>query len=110
MIPNKLAKNIIHAAFPEYHGRKAQVRVDPGPFDVRSYWDGGSRTFFAIVDINTLNVHKIPAQSPFDQPIPTLDSLRLSEGKALVSSSIFMGKQGKVIVYVTPEDAHLFEE
>jgi hypothetical protein len=56
-------KAAIKAAFPRYARRKALVSVFHPGVRVNSYWSGGSRSEFAVVELETLTRHDLPTAS-----------------------------------------------
>jgi hypothetical protein len=48
---NSRAKEVLLSAFPSYRGRKFHVREIHFPMSLSSYWDGGSRSDYAIVSL-----------------------------------------------------------
>ena len=94
------------AAFPDYSGRKFRVKVAIHPINVRSYWEGGSRTFFKFIKLSDVSKSfEVPAQSAFDRPIEGADSVELVPGLACVSHSYFCGKDMGIEIMVHPDNA-----
>lgn len=94
------------AAFPTYKGRSFKLLVTDGPINVRSCWDGGSRDYYAFVNLATLEASQtVPTQSTFDKPIAGADSVSLPDGFACVEHSIFCGKDMGLIITVGPKNA-----
>lgn len=93
-------------AFPDYAGRKFRVKVATHPIDVRSSWDGGSRTYFRFIKLSDASKSfEVPAQSAFDKPIEGADSVELVPGLACVKHSYFCGKDMGIEILVHPENA-----
>jgi hypothetical protein len=98
-------KPLIRATFPEYRGRLVRLVATDGPINASSYWDGGSRDYFAFVHIDTLRATSLaPAQSAYDRPVPGLDRVTLPPGVACVMHSIVMGKDRGITVYVRKDN------
>lgn len=102
------AIDMMKRAFPSYAGKKFKVRVQE-TVNVRSYWDGGSREYFAFVNLadgrTTETVH---AQSAFDRPIPGADAVTLPDGIACVVHSIFCGTDTGLTLILSPANAPRF--
>lgn len=99
-------QKIARASFPAYNGRLFQLAVSDSPIDVRSYWDGGSRSYFVFVNLATMQAsQQVPAQSAFDAPINGADSVQLPEGFACVEHSIFCGKDMGLTIHILPANA-----
>lgn len=96
-------QEIAKAAFPDYAGKKFSVAAFQGPMNLASHWDGGSRTFYAVVDLNTKRAVEIPQSGTmFDKQ--TYRMTTLPYNLAVVAHSIFMGKDSGITVYVNPEN------
>lgn len=97
---------LVRAAFPHYQHARGRLSVRPfkGPVSPTSYWSGGQRDYWAIVDMTThvaavaatngsgfgLNPHAAPAIT------------ELPEGKALVRYT--HGPRDYATIYVNPEN------
>ena len=83
-----------------YKGRK-ELRYDrfiPGMI-VNSYWDGGSRDYWFLVNIKSFAVKTIPQNgTPFDKLSLKCDALAPDE--VLVRLPVFRGKTLPPVVYV----------
>lgn len=96
-----LIQGICRAAFPNYSGRMFKLRVQE-TVDVRSYWDGGSRDYFAFVDLATLRASgELPSMHPaFDPHYRGSDAVAIPDGFACVRHSIFCGKDTGLTIIV----------
>ena len=103
-IDNTIAR-IIQASYPEYRGKKIKLAIGDDPIDMRSYWDGGSRDYFRIVNLATFEIASIPAQSAFDKVIPGADAVKLPDGFACVQHSIFCGKDSGLTIMIGSANA-----
>lgn len=74
---------LFKCAFPASKCRKIWVNEFHGPKSLNSYWDGGCRDFFQLLDLNTLRqIGSIPQNgTPFDGQNLSLSAL--PEGYAL---------------------------
>jgi hypothetical protein len=95
-------KELARAAFPDYTGRKFGVE----PFRARrldSYWSGGSRSYFVLINIATKRHLEIPQNgSGFDAGALMLSVL--PPGAALVEECIFCGRHLGLRVYLNPQN------
>ena len=92
-------------AFPEYNGHRFQVQIAKS-VDVRSCWDGGSRSFFKFVRLDgSGDTFTVPQQSAYDPQIIGGDAVDLVPGLACVEHSIFCGRDTGITVYVHPDNA-----
>jgi hypothetical protein len=116
-------KRVINAAFPEYKKHNAFLTAfSDSSVDVNSYWDGGSKSVFVLVDLATLARKSLPTSTHpyFDlhaatgqTPDVTVDRgnvtlRRLPEGIALVEGGTFCGKPAIAHVYVNPANLTKF--
>ncbi len=107
---NEGIRPIARAAFPDYTGTKARIRVFAGPMRVNSYWDSGSRDYFTLVQLADVRSLGLPTSHPcFDrrpngQPMGILKLRKLPLGVVLVEHSIFCGRDMGITVHVRPDD------
>lgn len=104
---NELVAKVCKTAFPEYVGRKFQVRWSVKNMNLASYWESGCVTRFAVVDLSTLNVERIPHAHPFFNKdlYEKYKSVDLPEGFVVVAWHIYHG--GAYLEINTPADAPL---
>jgi hypothetical protein len=114
-------KAIIENASGKYSKRKAYISVFPeSGIPINSYWDGGSKTYFAVIDLATMRRKDLPSSThPYfdvarhgftnmetaDVAVDSKGNLtlkRLPEGFALVETGIFCGKTATARVYLNP--------
>lgn len=110
-------KRLIVAVFPGYKKHKAYVSGFDGGVNVNSYWDGGSRDEYGLVDIRTGRAGKLPtATHPYydvarhgvegENSLVSVDARgnvtlkALPDGVALVSAGTFCGKPATAHVYL----------
>ena len=101
------ARSIAAAAFPSYNGRKFRVTVhDAGGMNLASYWDGGSRSYYAILRLSDMKTLEVPQNgSGFDPygygietPLPAPDF-------AVIECSIFCGNDSGITIHVHSSNA-----
>ncbi len=96
-------------AFPGYSGKRFRVEPLSGNMRLDSYWSGGSRDYYCLVNMETRQTIPIPENgTPFSNggQIFTLDNLPLNI--ALCEHSIFCGKDVGVKIYVHPDNLNRF--
>jgi hypothetical protein len=93
-------------AYPEYNGRTFRIEVAPHPINVKSYWDGGSRSYFKFIRLDgSADTLDVPTQSAFDAQIKNADAVPLVPGLACVEHTIFCGKDTGIRIYLHPDNA-----
>jgi hypothetical protein len=113
-------KAVVLAAFPAYRKQSAFLSAFGGGLSINSYWDGGSRTEFAVVELASLQRKSLPTRTHpyFDVAVRGLTNTenadlevdrvgnvtlkRLPEGFALVAAGTFCGKAATAHVYLNP--------
>jgi hypothetical protein len=106
-VPDKL-KSLAKLAFPGYRGRKYRLEYRE-KLTTASYWSGGSRDTYCLIDLATRRPTPIAGINPigFQGPTPTT---QISPGQVLVEHTIFCGKDIGITFYLNPADKHLFQE
>lgn len=106
LTPKDPAADLARRAFPGYRGRLFRLQVQDGPINCASYWDGGSRDYFAFVELATGRVTPaMPPQSAFDATVPGLDRVTLRAGIACVRHAIIQGKDRGLTLLIHPDNA-----
>lgn len=109
--PDSFVKQLVAVTFPDYRGRKFRIEAQTHPLDCKSYWEGGSRDYFAFVRLADMQSQDVPQQSAFDRDIQGLESVTLPEGIVCVERSYFCGKDIGITIHVNPLNmAKLLEE
>jgi hypothetical protein len=100
-----MAKKLAHASFPDYTGRKFKVQVMPegASVDVTSYWDGGSREYFVVMNLVTLK--SIPVPQNGDPNTKRIAPVKIHENMCVVQHSIFMGKDMGLTFIISDKNA-----
>jgi len=100
-----LAKKLAHASFPDYNGRKFKVRIVPEgtDIDITSYWDGGSRDYFAVVNLVTMR--SVPVPQNGDPNTKRLHPIKIHENMCVVEHAIFMGKDAGLTFIISEKNA-----
>jgi hypothetical protein len=95
-----LVKRLLAATFPEYRGRRIYLERADHPVDVRSYWDGGRRSYFVAVDLRTLRTVSIPQNgTPYDGGAIAPAGVTVPPDRAIVEHLI-AGQYQAVYVHV----------
>lgn len=96
---------IAKKAYPDYNGKKFSVVV-ASTVDVRSYWEGGSKSTFVFVRFdNSTGTIEVPQQSAYDPKIAGADAVPLQPGMACVEHAIFCGKDVGCKIHVHVDNA-----
>lgn len=114
-------KKVVLTAFPEYKKHNAFLSAFH-PMQINSYWDGGSKDYFAIVELSTMQRKSLPTSThPYfdvaargmanqDNGIVESDHVGnitlkiLPEGFALVRGGVFCGKTATAHVFLNPDN------
>jgi hypothetical protein len=96
-------RDIVKIAFPSYNGKKFKVDTFSGPMRLDSYWDDGSRDYYAIVNMKTERSKPIPENGSMQGGKPFRIS-KLPAGFAVVRNSIVRGQDMGVTIYVNAEN------
>jgi hypothetical protein len=103
------AIRLMKQAYPSYAGRQFKLRLTDRPINVCSYWEGGSRSYYTFVNLDTGAISpEVPQQSAFDARIPGADSVTLPPGAGCVEHSIFCGKDYGLTLILRAENATKF--
>jgi hypothetical protein len=114
-------KRVILAAFPNYRKKTASFSAfSESGQNINSYWDGGSRDYYAVVELATMKRGTMPSSShPYfdvarygmankEDGVVKVDHVGnvtlkvLPEGFALVQTGVFCGKEASAHVYFNP--------
>ena len=74
----------------------------------RSYWDGGSRDTYAVVELATGRSIGLPSNHPMFDP-KTPETLPVAPGYVIVEHSIFCGKDHGLTYHVSSADTNRFQ-
>lgn len=100
--PDQVVKAIGQKCFG-YRGRRFRISTSI-PSEIRSYWDGGSKSSYAFYNLSSKEVKSVPTNHPmFDKGVPSKVGV-LPEGFALVEHNIFCGKDMGITIYVNEEN------
>ena len=115
-------KQVILAAFPSYRKKTCFFSAFNGEQNINSYWDGGSRDEYAVVELASMRRIPMPMASHpyFDVAVHGLASKEteavrsdhagniylkvLPVGFALVSAGTFCGKPATAHIYFNPDN------
>ena len=100
---------IAAAAFPR-NRKDVSVKEFVGPMNVNSYWDGGSKDEYVLVDLATKRKIEFPTSHPYfdrksdGERCGNLVINELPENTALVCGGTFMGKPATVRILLRPDN------
>lgn len=99
-----VVKEIIRRTFPGYRGRKVRVQVSDRPMRLNAYWDGGSRSSYVAVEMDTLRTAAPDqaVQNPFRAAAHA--EYQIPVGILLVEHQIFCGKDVGITIHVRTEN------
>lgn len=92
------------AAFPAYRGRTFSIRAAESVSLHGTYWDGGSRNSYALVDADGRTAKALPHYAPpqFGGPREVVTVTLPEAGGFIVEHSIFCGRDHGLTVYAHP--------
>jgi hypothetical protein len=97
---NPVIRKIVKACYPNYRGRKIFVDDQIPTYDLRSYWDDGSRTYYVFYQPVTDTVYHLGSNHPwFESKKPVINCEKMPESVCLVAHSIFCGKDTGITIY-----------
>lgn len=98
-------KRLARLAFPEYKGRKFRYS-ERRSYSMSDFWDGGSREYVKAVDLAAPNLAQSPsALSGIPWSGAATAAFQIPAGVALVTHSIFQGRDCGITVIVACIDA-----
>lgn len=104
---DETARKIAGASFPDYTGKKFKLQVhDSGTMNLTSYWDGGSRDYFAVLRLEDMKCLPVPQNgTPFDPYGNGIEVPLPGPGFAVIEHSIFCGKDSGITIHVHSSNA-----
>lgn len=106
---NRDVQRVVKSAAPDYRKREARVMPTATVTLDGTFWDGGSRSEYAAVELATGRVSSAPQYAPpqFGGPM-SAPVVNIPVGIAIVKTGTFCGKPATATVYVNPADvAHM---
>ena len=106
---DETVNRIVLATFPDNH-KPVSVTEFHGPKNVNSYWDGGSRNEYALYELHTEKVYRVPTSHPFFDrksnglPCGNLEMRELPPNTVLVQGGVFCGKPSTIVLYFHPDN------
>lgn len=96
----KSVKHIVNATFPDYKGRKFFLQPsERAPKKLDSYWDEGSRTYYAFYNLDTQEVLQVHSNHPMFEAKQPNTLRELPVHVVLVSYAISCGRECGVTLY-----------
>lgn len=103
---NPEMKRIVRAAFPSYKKHEVALSFAETVTISGTYWDGGSRSTYIAVEINTLRTLGAPHYNPLQFGGPKENpKVEIPAGVAILEGGTFCGKPATVHVFLRPDDA-----
>jgi hypothetical protein len=105
--PDPFYTAIVAITFPAYNGKKFRLEVHAGDFrmNLNSYWDGGSRNSFRLLELATMKSVGIPQNGTmFDGGRDYRDVL-IPAGIAVVVHSVSCGKDAGITIHISEANA-----
>lgn len=102
---NPTIRRIIDVTFPEYSGRKVAVQEWNGPRRLDNYWDGGTRSYWKVIDLLRGRIGDAGTANPFEQA--THSDWDLPAGSIAVEHVIFCGQDLGLRIHVRPADMQI---
>jgi len=98
---------LIKIAASGYKKRKAFIQSRTEKSLSNTYWDGGSRSSYTIVNLSTGQVIPCPQNAPlhFNGTAPTI---KIDDDTVIIETGVFCGKTATASVYVSPENYSKF--
>lgn len=115
-------KRVVLAAFPSYRKLRCTFSAFQGEENINSYWDGGTKDEFAIVELSTMQRRALPSKThPFyevarygmankENEVIRTDHVGniylklLPAGFALVKAGTFCGKPATAHIFFNPDN------
>ena len=108
-LPPTQARETAALAFPSYKGRTYRLDNSGAPVNVRSYWAGGSRDYYAAVNLSTGERLPVPANgSGFDGGPIAPNGVTVPPGYLIAQHSISCGVDMGITLPVPPGTALAF--
>lgn len=105
--PDAAMLRIVRAAFPDYNGRKFEIRTSETFGTGDNHWSRGSRTYQALVSRTNEQVVTLPqCGTPFDKTQP--GTYEIPHGVILVEHVYFCGRDLGIRFTVRPDEAAAF--
>lgn len=103
-----IARQIAAKCFPSYSGKMFAVSVVESGMRTDSCWQGGSRNYWAVLQLSTMTVGYIPENgSGFGRYKQAIDTPLPAPDFALVRHSIFCGKDTGIHIYLHADNGAL---
>lgn len=94
-------------AFPSYTGKKYKVISTDRPVGLKSYWDGGTKYYHKVINLETREIIEVPENGTvFNKNFE--NKTFPCPGIAVVTHSIVQGKDFGITVVVHPDNMNKF--
>ena len=99
---NPQVARLLAATFPTYRGRKIELRIWTGPRRLENYWDGGTRSYWTMIDTATGRIGHPTNDNPFMSDAHA--DFDLPDGWLAIENCIFCGHDLGIRIYARPAD------
>ena len=99
--PNQVPRKLLNG----YNGRTFKAYVTDSVTCRGMQWDGGSRSTYTAVNLQTGESRPITDGRPWPQNMYTPPAIPLQRDQAIVEHSIFCGKDAGLTFYIHPDNA-----
>ena len=104
--PQRFALEVVRRLYPDYRGRKYQVELHDS-VTLDSHWEGGSRSYYAIVNRSGAFVSVPQTGTPFDGKLSQPPVCTLDENTIVVEHQFFCGRDFGITFHISPALAQL---
>ena len=107
--PTPEIKNLARQCFPRYRGRSFTINNSGHSVNISSYWSGGSRSYFAMLELGTGKRLDIAQNGTVhDGGSIAPEGVKVTAGYVLAEHVIFCGKDLGITFHVDPNTATAF--
>ncbi len=93
-----IVADVCRAAFPDYTGRKVKVSYTDSPISITSYWDGGTKSYYAAVRLSDCAVVPVPSNGGLGDR-SAYAPVEIPQGVVIVEHVWFCGKDMGLTVH-----------
>jgi hypothetical protein len=103
-LERKDVPQVVLNAFPDYNGKKFRLSVCDSVDLHNAYWDGGSRTEYRAVKLDTGEISSANPQITNPFRVPSAPSVEIPARTVIVAHIIFCGKDVGLEIFARAED------
>jgi hypothetical protein len=105
---NPTIRRIIDLTYPEYRGRKVAIQPWNGPTHLQNYWDGGTRSYWRLIDPVNSRIADGGTDNPFTAEAH--ERWDLPDGMIAVEHVYFCGHDLGLRIHYRPERQPFIEQ